>query len=96
MKSYALAVAFAAAMFFSFSPTAYAEGIHEGKIESTKKEGRVIMIGGKEIRISGSRTEVKIGGKEDERENIKVGMMCKAVAADRKGKYEAKTVSCKK
>ena len=73
--------------------TAVAEEI-KGKVTKTSDEGRKVTIGGKEFRISGSRTKVTIGGKEADREEIKVGMNCTANVADRKGRFEAKTVAC--
>lgn len=69
----------------------------KGKVTKTAKEGRVITIGGEKFNISGSRTDVFIGGKGDQdRADIKVGMSCTADVAKRKGKVEAKTVKCKK
>ncbi len=66
----------------------------KGKVTKTEREGRVVTIGSTKVKISGSRTEVTIGGKEADREEIKVGMDCKAMVAPRKGKDEAKTVKC--
>ena len=66
----------------------------KGKVTKTEREGRVVTIGGTKVKISGSRTEVTIGGKEADREEIKVGMSCTAMVAKRKGKDEAKTVKC--
>ena len=73
--------------------TAFA-GEVKGKVTKTEREGRVVTIGGTKVKISGSRTEVTIGGKEADREEIKVGMSCTAMVAPRKGKDEAKTVKC--
>ena len=73
--------------------TAFA-GEVKGKVTKTEREGRVVTIGGTKVKISGSRTEVTIGGKEADREEIKVGMSCTAMVAKRKGKDEAKTVKC--
>ncbi|MBT3792844.1 MAG: hypothetical protein HN658_10195 [Rhodospirillales bacterium] len=68
----------------------------KGKVTGVKREGRTVMMGGKKISISGSRTNVCIKGACDEdRAKIKVGMKCKANAAMRKGKLEAKKISCK-
>ncbi len=66
----------------------------KGKVTKTEREGRVVTIGSTKVKISGSRTEVTIGGKEADREEIKVGMSCTAMVAPRKGKDEAKTVKC--
>lgn len=53
---------------------------HKGKVTKTKREGREVFIDykGKEVSadISKSRTKVTIGGKSDQRGNIKVGMTC--------------------
>jgi hypothetical protein len=73
--------------------TASAEQL-KGKVTKTAGEGRKVTIGGKQFRISGSRTKVTIGGKEADREEIKKGMKCTVNAADRKGRFEAKTVKC--
>ena len=73
--------------------TAFA-GEVKGKVTKTEREGRVVTLGSTKVKISGSRTEVTIGGKEADREEIKVGMSCTAVVAPRKGKDEAKTVKC--
>ena len=66
----------------------------KGKVTKTEREGRIVTIGSTKVKISGSRTEVTIGGKEVDREEIKVGMSCTAMVAPRKGKDEAKTVKC--
>ncbi len=66
----------------------------KGNVTKTEREGRVVTIGGTKVKISGSRTTVTIGGKEADREEIKVGMSCTANVADRKGRFEAKTVAC--
>ena len=73
--------------------TAFA-GEVKGKVTKTEREGRVVTLGSTKVKISGSRTEVTIGGKEADREEIKVGMSCTAMVAPRKGKDEAKTVKC--
>ena len=72
--------------------TADAEMI-KGKVTKSEREGRKITLGDKSAKISGSRTTVTIGGKEDDRANIKVGMEC---TADLKGASgsEAKTIKC--
>ncbi len=66
----------------------------KGKVTKTEREGRIVTIGSTKVKISGSRTTVTIGGKEVDREEIKVGMSCTAMVAPRKGKDEAKTVKC--
>jgi len=67
------------------------------KILETKRGGRLLFFkdkGGKKVktRISGSRTKVKIAGKDDRRKNIKPGMICE-VTYPGPGQ-EAKKVSC--
>ncbi len=65
-----------------------------GKVTKSERDGRLIHMGGKSAKISGSRTKVTIGGKEGDRADIKVGMEC---SADLKGASgsEAKTIACK-
>ena len=64
-----------------------------GTVTEIKKGGRVIHLGDKSAKISGSRTAVMIGGKTDERGNIKMGMNCKAELTGKDGS-EAKTFAC--
>ncbi len=75
------------------APTASLEGTiaeYDGRKEFKLKtaDGKVF-----EGQISGSRTEVNVGGKKADRGALKVGMTC-AVTVD-EGATEAKTVSCK-
>lgn len=91
----ALAVGLATGFTTLPATTASADSV-KGKVTSVKREGRVVMVGGKKISISGSRTNVCIKGACDEdRAKIKVGMSCKVDAGMRKGKLEAKKISCK-
>ena len=91
----ALAIGLAAG--FTALPTSTADAAKvKGKIESVKKEGRQINIGGKTYFISGSRTNVCIKGACDEdRAKLKKGMSCKGTTSDRKKGMELKKVSCK-
>lgn len=66
-----------------------------GKLASVKKGGRVLEIGGKKVRVSKSRSKIMINGAKGDRGALKSGMTCEVVAADREGRYEAKTVDCK-
>jgi tripartite-type tricarboxylate transporter receptor subunit TctC len=70
---------------------------HTGKVVSTKRGGRKITIdhNGKQVsaKISGSRTKVTIGGKNDKRKNVKVGMTCTFTYP--KAGAEAKRIDCK-
>ena len=72
---------------------AFAEMV-EGKVTETQRGGRMIIMGDKSAKISGSRTDVFINAKSDDRGNIKVGMTC---SADLKGGSgsEARKISCK-
>lgn len=64
-----------------------------GTVTEIKKGGRVIHLGDKSAKISGSRTKLTIGGKPDDRGNVKVGMNCEAELKGESGS-EAKTFSC--
>lgn len=64
----------------------------ENKISDVHPEGRSLTWGGKKYSVSGSRTDVMIGGKQASREQLKSGMNCKVVAG--KGE-EASKVECK-
>lgn len=81
-----------AAIFLPIN-VAFAEMV-EGKVTAVERGGRMVKMGNKSAKISGSRTDVSINGKEDDRGNIKVGMTC---SADLKGGSgsEAKKISCK-
>lgn len=69
-----------------------------GKVTAVKRGGRRLFftVDGKKskAKISGQRTRVKIGGKDDVRKNIKPGMTCK-ITYPGTGE-EAKTVFCEK
>jgi tripartite-type tricarboxylate transporter receptor subunit TctC len=64
-----------------------------GDVTKIEKGGRVIHLGDMSAKISGSRTELMIGGKSDDRGNVKVGMKCEAELTGESGS-EAKTFSC--
>jgi len=67
-----------------------------GTIEKVEGEGRTIVIGGKSIVVSGSRSNVCIGGVCDQpRNKLKTGMECRVETAERNGKAEARKLSCK-
>lgn len=71
-------------------------GMAKGKVSKVEREGRVVTLsGGEKFRISGSRTEVMIGGKEGDRADIKTGMDCSADIGEVKGRMEAKWIKCK-
>jgi hypothetical protein len=70
----------------------------KGKIEAVGNEGRDVSVktaDGKMFKagISGSRTNVMIGGKKADRAALKTGMEC-TVDAEKDG-AEAKAVDCK-
>ncbi len=91
------ALAIGLAFGFTTVPTSTAQAAKvKGKIESTKKGGRQIAIGGKTYFISGSRTNVCIKGACDEdRGKLTVGMKCKGSTSSKKNGMELKKVSCK-
>lgn len=66
-------------------------------LKSIKRGGRILgfSVKGQDhtTRVSGSRTEVRLNGKEDDRGNLKVGMTCE-ITYPGNGK-EAKKVSCR-
>jgi hypothetical protein len=93
----ASAIAFTMAVGMTSLPTSTAQAAEvKGKIEGVKREGRELMIGGKTYFISGSRTNVCIGGKCDEdRAKLKAGMSCEGMTSSKKKGMEFKKVSCK-
>ncbi len=97
IKKILLASALSGALAFGMvaipADTADAEMV-KGKVTKSERDGRLFHMGDKSAKISGSRTKVTLGGKEDKRKNIKVGMEC---SADLKGASgsEAKTIDCK-
>jgi hypothetical protein len=76
MKKVLLASVLGSAFALSAVVPAMAE--IEGKVTGVENEGRQVMIGDKSIAISNSGTKVMIGGKEGKRDQVKVGMTCKA------------------
>ena len=64
-----------------------------GAVTEIIKGGRTVHLGDKSAAISGSRTAVMIGGKTDDRGNIKMGMNCEAELTGENGS-EAKTFTC--
>ncbi|HXF54444.1 MAG TPA: hypothetical protein VNK52_10015 [Hyphomicrobiaceae bacterium] len=97
LRTWTLPVAACAALAaFAVSP-ALADAV-KGKVEAVGNEGREVTIktgDGKTFKasISGSRTNVMIGGKKAERSALKTGMEC-TVDAEKDG-AEAKSVDCK-
>ncbi|HSM20058.1 MAG TPA: tripartite tricarboxylate transporter substrate-binding protein, partial [Hyphomicrobiales bacterium] len=65
-----------------------------GEVTKIEDGGRTIHLGDKSAAISGSRTELTIDGKPDDRGNVKMGMMCEAELTGDNGS-EAKTFACK-
>ncbi|HSR70983.1 MAG TPA: tripartite tricarboxylate transporter substrate-binding protein [Kiloniellales bacterium] len=68
----------------------------EAALLEVNNDGREIVIDNGseklEVSISGSRTKVKIGGKDDKRKNLKVGMNCSVTYAT--DGHEATLVDC--
>lgn len=91
------ALAVGLAFGFTLVPTGTAQAAKvKGKISAVKREGRIIVIGGKTYHISGSRTNVCIKGACDEdRAKLKAGMKCSGSTSSRKKGMELKKVSCK-
>ena len=65
-----------------------------GKIAKVQRGGRLISIGGHQVRITSSRTKLTVNGQEAKRKALKVGMTCKIKGAMRKGQYEGRKVVC--
>ena len=63
----------------------------KGKVSAVKREGRVVVINGTDVKISKSRTKVKVNGAEASRSDIKKGMTCSA----RHTGGSASRISCK-
>jgi ribosomal protein L36 len=63
----------------------------KGKVSAVKREGRVVVINGTDVKISKSRTKVKVKGAEASRSDIKKGMTCSA----RHTGGRASRISCK-
>lgn len=91
------ALAIGLAFGFTTLPSSTAQAAKvKGKIESVKREGRQVVIGGKTYFISGSRTNVCIKGACDEdRGKLKAGMSCSGSTSSKKKGMEFKKVSCK-
>jgi hypothetical protein len=85
------------AIGFSVTPTSTVQAAEfKGKIESVKREGREVMVGGKKLAISGSRSNICIKGACDQdRGMLKKGMSCKGTTSSRKNGTEVKKISCK-
>ncbi len=67
-----------------------------GVIEKVEKGGSIVVISGKLIAVSGSRTNICIKGACDKgRDQLKAGMTCADTTAARKGAMEARRLSCK-
>ena len=66
-----------------------------GKITKVSNDGRVIEIGGHAVRLNSSRSKITINGKPEKRSGMRAGLTCEVVGAVRKGRYEAKKVTCK-
>jgi tripartite-type tricarboxylate transporter receptor subunit TctC len=66
-----------------------------GKITKVAKGGRMVTIDGHAVRLANARSKITINGATAERGAVKAGMSCDVVGAMRKGRYEAKKLTCK-
>jgi hypothetical protein len=66
-----------------------------GKVTKVSNEGRVIEVNGHAVRLNSSRSKITINGKPEKRADMKAGLTCDIMGGMRKGRYEAKKVSCK-
>jgi tripartite-type tricarboxylate transporter receptor subunit TctC len=66
-----------------------------GKITKVRRAGRIVMIGGHRVRMNSTRSKITIKGTKAERKALKAGMACSIMGGMRKGRYEAKKVTCK-
>lgn len=68
------------------------------KFDKVQREGRVLLFthGGKKmkLRVSGSRSEITVGGAIKPRSALKTGMSCSLTWAKRGGRLEARKVIC--
>ena len=77
MKKVLLASVLGGAFAFGAVVPAMAQAI-EGKVTAVEGEGRTVVIGDKKVAVSSSSTKTTVGGKEGKRDDVKVGMTCKA------------------
>lgn len=77
MKKLLLASVLGGAFALGAALPAMAQAI-EGKVTAVEGEGRTVVIGDKKVAVSGSGTKTTIAGKAGKREDVKVGMTCKA------------------
>ena len=68
------------------------------KLDEVQRDGRVLVFKhkGKEmkVQVSGSRTEITVGGKMSPRSAVKTGMTCEVGWTGQGGKLEAKKIVC--
>ncbi|HSG95047.1 MAG TPA: hypothetical protein VLA28_05975, partial [Afifellaceae bacterium] len=64
-----------------------------GAVTKLEDGNRLIHLGDKSAKISGSRTTLTIGGKASNRDAVKIGMNCEAELTGENGS-EAKTFAC--
>lgn len=66
-----------------------------GKITKVSNDGRVIEIEGHAVQLNSSRSKITINGRPEKRSGVRTGLTCDVIGAMRKGRYEAKKVTCK-
>ena len=67
-----------------------------GKLDKVENGGSMVTIAGKNIVVSGARTNICVAGVCDQgRDKLKVGMACSAEVVNHDGKTEARRLSCK-
>jgi len=68
------------------------------KLNEVQREGRVLVFKNKgkemKVQVSGSRTEITVGGKVSPRSAVKTGMTCEVGWTSRGGKLEARKIVC--
>jgi hypothetical protein len=68
------------------------------KLDEVQREGRVLVFKSKgknlKVRVSGSRTEITVGGKVSPREAVKTGMTCEVGWTKRGDRLEAQKIVC--
>jgi len=65
-----------------------------GKVAKVSKGGRIIVVGGHSVRLNSSRSKITIKGEGAKRSAMKAGLACDIIGGMRKGRYEAKKVTC--
>jgi hypothetical protein len=68
------------------------------KLDEVQRDGRVLVFKNKgkemKVQVSGSRTEITVGGKASPRSAVKTGMTCEVGWTGQGGKLEARKIVC--